>query len=614
MKKYKSLKKGLTTSLAVGMSVMMGAVPVCAAATGGNDQVYKEESVYVNADATGNVDRITVSNWLKNAGSQSGNLQDQSDLSDIKNVKGEEAFKADGTKITWDTDGEDIYYQGTTSKSLPISVKFTYFLDEKEVKPEEIKGKSGHLKIKISYTNQEKKTVTVDGKEEEVYTPFVMMTGMLLDNENFQNVIIDNGKVISDGNRNIVLGFGMPGLKESLNLSQEMEEDLTIPESLEIEADVTDFKMSSTFTVALTDLLDDLNLDDVVDMDSLQDSLDELEDAALELVSGSDALAKGAEELSSGVEDYTKGADTLNAGIQKYLGSKGELKADVTEYVNGVNKVILGVKDYAAGVDDLADGVEKYVGGEKKLAKGAEELSALSTGLTQVQQAVSALNKALDGKDENDIKLASSQLAAGTKQLKDTLGTTEMKALLSQVDSMVETGNELIAETDSLSSSLQDGIATPVGNIVTALATLQKELSSINSELGTLQKECQKAVDAANGKINDYNDKVDTAKSTADNTKKTIDASISNLKTQLGKTEDEETKKQIQAAIDALNSAKNAADELSSVKKADAISVTIPTVDTTKITSSVETIKNNMEAFEKAAAALQNPFQKCRRN
>ena len=220
MNKNRKIKRSLTTSLAVGMSVMMGAVPVYAAGSTDTQDVYKEETVYVNADATGNSDEVTVSDWLKNSGSVSGNLTDESILKEIKNVKGDETFTENGDQLTWNTAGEDIYYQGTTDKELPVSVKLTYFLDGKEVKPDELKGKSGHLKIQVQYTNNEKKTVTVDGKEEEVYTPFVMMTGMILPNETFSNVTIDNGKVISDGSRNIVVGFGMPGLKDSLDLDE----------------------------------------------------------------------------------------------------------------------------------------------------------------------------------------------------------------------------------------------------------------------------------------------------------------------------------------------------------------------------------------------------------
>lgn len=612
MNKNRKIKRSLTTSLAVGMSVMMGAVPVYAAGSTDTQDVYKEETVYVNADATGNSDEVTVSDWLKNSGSVSGNLTDESILKEIKNVKGDETFTENGDQLTWNTAGEDIYYQGTTDKELPVSVKLTYFLDGKEVKPDELKGKSGHLKIQVQYTNNEKKTVTVDGKEEEVYTPFVMMTGMILPNETFSNVTIDNGKVISDGSRNIVVGFGMPGLKDSLDLNEETTKEaedkgVTIPENFEMEADVTDFTMSSTFTVALTDLLDDMDMDNIIDVDSLKDSLNELEDAALELVSGSGTLADGASTLADGVSSYTAGADELNAGIQKYLGSNGELNGSVTEYVNGVGKVVKGVKDYTSGTNALANGVTSYVVGEQKIAAGAAQLSQLSKGLEQVQTAVDTLSKAADGKGEatDDLVIAANQLAAGTKQLQAVLGSEEVTALLTQVNGMVTTGNELISATESLSASLQTGIATPVANIAAALTGMETQLNAINTQLGTLQSDCETAVADVNAKITDYNTKVDAAQAAANTSKTQIANAISALQVQLNATTDESVRDQISTAITALQNAQTAADGLNNVQKASAITVSVPTFDLSAITSGAATLQTNLKTFKETAAALQ---------
>lgn len=612
MNKNRKIKRSLTTSLAVGMSVMMGAVPVYAAGSTDTQDVYKEETVYVNADATGNSDEVTVSDWLKNSGSVSGNLTDESILKEIKNVKGDETFTENGDQLTWNTAGEDIYYQGTTDKELPVSVKLTYFLDGKEVKPDELKGKSGHLKIQVQYTNNEKKTVTVDGKEEEVYTPFVMMTGMIFPNETFSNVTIDNGKVISDGSRNIVVGFGIPGLKDSLDLDEETTKEaedkgVTIPENFEMEADVTDFTMSSTFTVALTDLLDDMDMDNIIDVDSLKDSLNELEDAALELVSGSGTLADGASTLADGVSSYTAGADELNAGIQKYLGSNGELNGSVTEYVNGVGKVVKGVKDYTSGTNALANGVISYVAGEQKIAAGAAQLSQLSKGLEQVQTAVDTLSKAADGKGEatDDLVIAANQLAAGTKQLQAVLGSEEVTALLTQVNGMVTTGNELISATESLSASLQTGIATPVANIAAALTGMETQLNAINTQLGTLQSDCETAVADVNAKITDYNTKVDAAQAAANTSKTQIANAISALQVQLNATTDESVRDQISTAITALQNAQTAADGLNNVQKASAITVSVPTFDLSAITSGAATLQTNLKTFKETAAALQ---------
>lgn len=606
MNKNRKIKRKIAASVAVGMSVMMGVTPAFAASGTSDSDVYKEETVYVNAKASGKTDKVTVSNWLKNSGSVSGNLEDESTLSDIKNVKGDEKYTADGDKLTWSTDSEDIYYQGTTDKKLPVSVKLKYYLDGKEMKPSELKGKSGHLKITVDYKNNEKKNVSVDGKDTEVYTPFVMMTGMILPNETFSNVTIDNGKIISDGNKNIVVGFGMPGLKDSLNLSSEETDKVTIPESLSIEADVKDFTMSSTYTVALSDLLDDVDMDSIVNVDDLQNALDDLEDAALQLVSGSDTLADGAGTLADGVNTYTEGVDTLNAGIQKYLGSNGELSGSVTEYVNGVNKVVKGVQDYTDGVNTLADGVSSYVDGEKQLAEGASQLTQLSTGLKKVQSAIAKMEASTDGKgkDREDIKVASSELAAGTQALEDSLGTKQVQALMAQVGSMVQTGNELIAQTEQLESGMQKGVAEPVTNIVKELTVLQKELDGLNTQLTNLKTTCESKVKELNTAIDDYNNKVAAAKNAANASSEKISQSIQALETQKSKASSDAEKQQLQQSIDALKNAKTAADGLKNVNTVEKASISIDNIDTSDITKGIKTLKGNLQTASKTMEGL----------
>lgn len=606
MNKNRKMKRKIAASVAVGMSVMMGVTPAFAASGTSDSDVYKEETVYVNAKASGKTDKVTVSNWLKNSGSVSGNLEDESTLSDIKNVKGDEKYTADGDKLTWSTDSEDIYYQGTTDKKLPVSVKLKYYLDGKEMKPSELKGKSGHLKITVDYKNNEKKNVSVDGKDTEVYTPFVMMTGMILPNETFSNVTIDNGKIISDGNKNIVVGFGMPGLKDSLNLSSEETDKVTIPESLSIEADVKDFTMSSTYTVALSDLLDDVDMDSIVNVDDLQNALDDLEDAALQLVSGSDTLADGAGTLADGVNSYTEGVDTLNAGIQKYLGSNGELNGSVTEYVNGVNKVVKGVQDYTSGVNTLADGVSSYVDGEKQLAEGASQLTQLSTGLKKVQSAIAKMEASTDGKgkDREDIKVASSELAAGTQALEDSLGTKQVQALMAQVGSMVQTGNELIVQTEQLESGMQKGVKEPVTNIVKELTVLQKELDGLNTQLTNLKTTCESKVTELNTAIDDYNNKVAAAKNVANTSSEKISQSIQALETQKSKASSDVEKQQLQQSIDALKNAKTAADGLKNVNTVEKASISIDNIDTSDITKGIITLTGNLQTASKTMEGL----------
>ena len=267
-----------------------------------SDNVDKEETVYVSANADGSTKEIIVSDWLKNK-DKSSTLADSSDLTDIENVKGYEEFvqNSDGT-ITWNSDGSDIYYQGKSTKELPISMKVTYYVDGKEVPADEMAGKSGKVTMRFDYTNNSKKTVNIKGKDTTIYTPFVTVTGMILPSENFQNVEVSNGKVISDGSNLIVVGMAMSGLSESLGLSDK-DYDIEIPDYVEVTADVTDFELETTATIATPDLLSSLNLDDIDSFDDLEDSIDELTDASKQLVDGSGKLKDGSSELKTGTTE-----------------------------------------------------------------------------------------------------------------------------------------------------------------------------------------------------------------------------------------------------------------------------------------------------------------------
>ena len=164
-------KKAAAATLAAGMAVVLGAGTVMAAASTGDNGLQKEETVYVNTTAGGEVTDVTVSDWLKNSGDSSNSeVKDASDLQDIKNVKGDETFTQNGNDLTWSTDGKDIYYQGKTEKNLPVSVGIKYYMDGTEVSPEALAGKTGHLKMEVTYANTSKTTKTVNGKKTDIYS------------------------------------------------------------------------------------------------------------------------------------------------------------------------------------------------------------------------------------------------------------------------------------------------------------------------------------------------------------------------------------------------------------------------------------------------------------
>lgn len=294
----------------------------------------KEETVYIFTDADGNPEKTVVSNWLKNPDG-SKTLKDSSDLSDIKNVEGDETYTQSGNQLTWQADGSDIYYQGTTSKQAPVSVKLSYQLDGKDISSDDLAGKSGHVKIRFDYENNATKTVTVGGKREEVKVPFAMVSGIILPVDNFKNVTVTNGRVLSEGKSNIVVGMAFPGLKESLNMDSASFKnnigDYNIPEYVEIEADATDFSLGMTLTVASTDIISKLKdaEDGKVDTSGITDSINELTDASSQLVDGVQQLKDGTSKLRNGTNDLANGGGKLKDGAGELAGGLNTFDASL---------------------------------------------------------------------------------------------------------------------------------------------------------------------------------------------------------------------------------------------------------------------------------------------
>lgn len=379
-------------------------------------KISKDESVYVNADESGTTTKITVSNWLKNAGIN-GTINDESDLKDIQNVKGDETFTQNGDDVQWSAGSNDIYYQGTTDKELPVGVEIKYELDGKEIAAKDLLGQSGKLKITVSYTNKSKSTQTINGEKQEMYTPFVMATGIILPDDKFSNVEVDDGKIINEGSNNIVVGFGMPGMAESLDLDEDAADKL--PEGFTVTADVTDFSIGNTITFASPSILSDLELDDIDDLDDLENKLEKLVDSSEDLVDGSKKLSNKMGELEDKFDDYQDGEKSLNKGIKDLVNGGTTLKKGVKDYTNGVDTLAKGTQSYVNGAKQITDGNQKLYEAVKDMPSSYKEFS---DGLQAYTKGVDTL---ADTKTAKQLTDGADAVTAGIGTLNENLGKLE---------------------------------------------------------------------------------------------------------------------------------------------------------------------------------------------
>lgn len=503
----------------------------------------KEETVYVLTDANGNVNKTIVSDWLKNKDG-SDKLEDKSDLKDIENVKSDADYiTGEDRAITWNANGEDIYYQGTTDKQLPVDVKVTYLLDGKEMSPSEIAGKSGKVTIKFEYTNNQKKEITVNGKKTEMYVPFTMISGMILDGNKFRNVEVNSGKVISDGNRLVVVGLGFPGMNSNLALSDITSDGKTeFPETVEVTADVEDFSLALTLTMGSADLIS------AVDVDSVT-AVDDLKDVVKKLVESTDALQTGSAKLNEGLKTLKNSFGTYSTGIKTYVNTVnsniGLLNEKVPSFVDGTKQISDGVGQIVGameGDNGAVSGANQLAQGSAELSNGLNDLanSVGTVGSTDNNTVTGAVNniatgsstlfsyvdKMLAGFDDQN---GSYGLTNGSKAVSDGSKAVSdgVNALVSQLNKMIQTINTSISDNEKSIAQLnavirggknpQTGADLTAQEIAvynaqiqqltganTALKTMLQNMNpeTMNQQLTTLSQGAKSVADGASGVLN----------------------------------------------------------------------------------------------------------------
>lgn len=415
------IEKVICSILILSMVLMTGAAYAAPA-------VKKDESVYVILNSDGSVKDTIVSDWLQ--GKKGLKVKDNSILKDIENVKGDEVPKKEGEELVWELDSDDLFYQGTTDKDLPLDVNIEYFLDGEKISGEDIGGKSGKVKIRVEIKNKEAHSILANDKQRTVYTPFVVMTVMNLSDDHFKDVEVNRGEVVSDGKNQVVSFATIPGLKDSLDIDSDIL-DLDVDEVLEVTAEVDNFDMGPIMIVASPDIPSFDKIEKAKDLDELEDGLEELKDAVEKLSDGADEIADNLElfeehfgKLESGAKDLGDGIRALSVGIDKARAGALELQSGIGELGKGTMDFSKGGAEYSKGAGDFAKGAKAFANGTRGLAgqasaglsKGSQAIvdgaTRLATGAGELSGGATELSNGLEKMGD-----ATGQLSAGQQEV-----------------------------------------------------------------------------------------------------------------------------------------------------------------------------------------------------
>lgn len=527
-------------------AVMAGSMMPVTVFAQSNDEnpTEKTETVYSVLNSDGSISDTIVSSWLHDEDGIN-NIKETLNLTDVKNIKSNEKPSKDGNTYTWNAKGNDVYYEGTATKQLPVSVKIRYELDGQEMSAKDMEGKSGHLKLTISFTNNYSEVKNINGKSIVIH-PSYLAGGMLnMSTGNFSNVKCESGKIVNDGTNEMLAFANIPGLNETLRSAglDKVNNQLGISDDVTVEADVNDFDLGSIM-VGMTNEIDLASeLGDIGSVSELTDGIDQLIEADNQLIDGSKQLYDGTTQLKEQAAPLTGSSDQVR-----------QLSAGAIQLNDGVKALQTGISQYTAGASAINEGVNQLYGIPQNV--GLIQ-SAVTTSTEEQASLVDGSQAVADGLGQLLDKLNGANVTASVK---------EMNALLDDSKTKLQGMADTLATDKKTLEDMQTDLAN-ASTELSGLSDLKDKLDNLGTNIVTKEKQ-------NNDAIADYNTKKDTVNgeiTAIKNSMKTqIETSIGTLSTakqalyDAGKTEEANS---IQNQIDALNDEKTKVDAISTIER-----------------------------------------------
>ena len=526
-------------------AVMAGSMMPVTVFAQSNDEnpTEKTETVYSVLNSDGSISDTIVSSWLHDEDGIN-NIKETLNLKDVKNIKSNEKPSKDGNTYTWNAKGNDVYYEGTATKQLPVSVKIRYELDGQEMSAKDMEGKSGHLKLTISFTNNYSQVKNINGKSIVIH-PSYLAGGMLnMSTGKFSNVKCESGKIVNDGTNEMLAFANIPGLNETLRSAglDKVNNQLGISDDVTVEADVNNFDLGSIM-VGMTNEIDLASeLGEIGSVSELTDGIDQLIEADDQLIDGSKQLYDGTIQLKEQAAPLTGSSDQVR-----------QLSAGAIQLNDGVKALQTGLTAYTQGASAINEGVNQLYG---------------------IPQNVGLIQSAVTTSTEEQTSLVdgSQAVADGLGQLLDQLNGANVTASVKEMNALLDdskTKLQGMAKTLSEDKTTLEGMQTELTNASTklsGLSDLKDKLDNLGTNIVTKETQNNNAIADYNSKKDTVNDEITTIKNSM---KSEIDTSISTLRTakqalyDAGKTDEANS---IQTQIDALNSEKAKVDAISTIE------------------------------------------------
>lgn len=466
------MKKSIKKSLAIICSGLILMPTMATAVNASEDQtITKEEKIYGILNTDGSTSSLVVSNYIHSSEALD-EVKDSSSLENIVNLKNGDVPVQEGDDLTWQVNGHELYYQGTTDKELPVTTNITYTLDGKDIDSESLEGVTGDLEIRISQENNISEVLEVNGEERELFVPFYTVATLGLKTSTFSNVDINKGKIVNDGNYFIVVGGLMPGMKENIGDNDYIE----LEDEIVVTMEVTDYEKPPIYLLMSTEIPEDQDLEIFDSLSELDEKMIEFDDAANELEQGGKDFYNAESQYVDGLNSAFNGVYDLNSGIKSLASNMSPLK-------DGFSTLIAGVSNYATGATEFAGAVTEISIGVSQLVDGLEQLAG---GLNNLNSQTSTLSAGLHQEDESLAMLYQGFSAFGSQMDQSSPAYAQYSELLAGLELAANGSTQLALAFDEYGAgvvALNEGAATMISSSAKLIAVpevLNEKVSLLN--------------------------------------------------------------------------------------------------------------------------------------
>ncbi len=583
----------------MGLAAVMACTGTVLPVLAGQAEVAVDESMYVNLDYYGNIDKVNVVKGCDLNGQTS--FTDYGNYTDVTNMSDYTEPVIEGNKVTWNVSPDfkgRFYYKGgldTKQVALPWNFDVSYKLNGVPKNADELAGASGLIEIHIDAKFNDSADVKEYYKDN-----FVLAVAVMVDTNDCYSLEADGAQKQNVGSNSAVVFTALPG----------EDGDFTV------RIGTDSFETSGVF-MAMTPLTGS-DLEHVKDLkeakDTWKESGDEMHDSMQQMALSVEAMRDGINSLQNGMNSAESARKTWSGAKDSILDGNDRTLETLSAVSDQLEAMIPHLEtakeaadtahdslgDIVNTVREMQDPLNKLHSALKGIKSGSADMSGQVSPLNQLMQQIIALDATLQASEQayvtalasmgvslqnvdddyyldGEVELyddrvatasnASSSSAAASAAAAAASGVTLSQGQLLQtlvtkkaaLEKLSAASNKLASELSGLLDDVSDA-AKYTAELTDSLEMLTEDTAALYDSMDSYYPDLQASLDDSEELLNRTTEAMNTSISTAAIVQNTLRNSSDNL--------DAATRDSIRGTLELLDKSLSVLDSTASIRHA----------------------------------------------